>query len=579
MVAAEFAALKERAASLFEGLRDLPPYGQALWESYFHRTFDVHNKLWKLQQERRAELEEQCGLQRHQIGETASRIGQLYYQFYLRKGDNCYLDEAFVFYSAIRSRHYFALKTAKARQALSEEERQQLELRQLRYYARFAMVCLLLGKHALLRELLAELRGLVKLCAPKLTEADLQTWQLVQREFEAFVTATQPLTILPLEGTASKDNAAERPSLRLRAHCVEAQAALLDAIQPASLSLAQAVLVCTVPAQLKVSEMPIDMYRMAHALEWDSVDLKAASEAQARGEPSKVCNPVKYMLHRAMFSQLALVLSTALGELGRAEALLLYISADAWRPVPREESSPPPAAAPMDGVALATTDTGAVAVHSSCLCAADLRPFRRMPLFLVVESSNSQAFASLGGSPNDFLLPTVCLLAPCPNPAESIDQQLKLAPRTQLGNGGALTLFLHDPLSAFCALSGVKVTSTITHAKCENLMLKSFTELTSLLIHCADTPPALLAFLRDPFTRTLLLRYVLCLSAFRLHKQMQNLFATDKLLPPRCEPPIPAAVTESGIVLKMVRQLAASFGAVDEFHTQIASSAPAATSV
>lgn len=45
-LAAEFAHLKERAQSLFEGLRDLPPFGQKLWEPYFHRTFEVYNKLW-----------------------------------------------------------------------------------------------------------------------------------------------------------------------------------------------------------------------------------------------------------------------------------------------------------------------------------------------------------------------------------------------------------------------------------------------------------------------------------------------------------------------------------------------------
>ena len=42
----EFAVLKDRAQQLFDGLRDLPPYGQKLWEPYFHRTFDVYNKLW-----------------------------------------------------------------------------------------------------------------------------------------------------------------------------------------------------------------------------------------------------------------------------------------------------------------------------------------------------------------------------------------------------------------------------------------------------------------------------------------------------------------------------------------------------
>ena len=40
--------------------------------------------LWKFQQEHRQTLEMHGGLRRHHIGETASRIGQLYYHFYLR---------------------------------------------------------------------------------------------------------------------------------------------------------------------------------------------------------------------------------------------------------------------------------------------------------------------------------------------------------------------------------------------------------------------------------------------------------------------------------------------------------------
>lgn len=48
----------------------------------------------------------------------------------------------------------------------------------MRFYARFAMVCLLTGRHGLLRELLGELRGLVRDFASKITESELQTWQV-----------------------------------------------------------------------------------------------------------------------------------------------------------------------------------------------------------------------------------------------------------------------------------------------------------------------------------------------------------------------------------------------------------------
>lgn len=171
----------------------------------------------------------------------------------------------------------------------------------------------------------------------------------------------------------------------------------------------------------------------------------------------------------------------------------------------------------------------------------------------------------------------------------------------QLGAGGALTLFLHDPLAGFCAFAGVKVcfvtssnqsegcdshlcvgpqiTSTMTHIKCEELMLNYFNELVRLLVECSDTPSALLAFMDDPFTRTHLLRFILFYATFRLNKQAsastsnliapipdnacrvarqaQKLMSESQLLPPRCEPPLPLAVSESDVALKMVRQLAA----------------------
>ena len=79
-----------------------------------------------------------------QIGEIASRIGQLYYQFYLRKGDTCYLDEAYVFYEAIRARQYLG-----SPEAVADSK---VVLRRLRYYTRFCVVCMLTGRRGLLLE-------------------------------------------------------------------------------------------------------------------------------------------------------------------------------------------------------------------------------------------------------------------------------------------------------------------------------------------------------------------------------------------------------------------------------------------
>lgn len=66
-----------------ELFRDLPQYGHknSQWQAYFGRTFDVYTKLWKFQQQNRHTLDLKYGLKRWQIGEIASKIGQLYYHY------------------------------------------------------------------------------------------------------------------------------------------------------------------------------------------------------------------------------------------------------------------------------------------------------------------------------------------------------------------------------------------------------------------------------------------------------------------------------------------------------------------
>ncbi|CAF5213830.1 unnamed protein product, partial [Rotaria magnacalcarata] len=64
---------------VFFSCRDLPQYGHKQWQPYFGRTFDVYTKLWKFQQQHRVLLDKNLSLKRWQIGEIASKIGQLYY--------------------------------------------------------------------------------------------------------------------------------------------------------------------------------------------------------------------------------------------------------------------------------------------------------------------------------------------------------------------------------------------------------------------------------------------------------------------------------------------------------------------
>ena len=66
----------------------------------------MYTQLWKFQQENRQKLVE-AGLKRWEIGEIASRIGQLYFGQYMRTSEASYLSESYIFYEAILTREYF----------------------------------------------------------------------------------------------------------------------------------------------------------------------------------------------------------------------------------------------------------------------------------------------------------------------------------------------------------------------------------------------------------------------------------------------------------------------------------------
>ncbi|CAB4038308.1 SCAI isoform X1, partial [Paramuricea clavata] len=145
-IVAEFCNLIEQSRQLFKSLRDLPQFGQKSWQTQFGKTFDIYTKLWKFQQENRTVLDKKYDLKRWQIGEIASKIGQLYYHYYLRTSQSNYLQEAFSFYTAIRSRAYYS--------NASKLDTSDLMVKKLRFYARFIVVTLLLNKMDFVKELI-----------------------------------------------------------------------------------------------------------------------------------------------------------------------------------------------------------------------------------------------------------------------------------------------------------------------------------------------------------------------------------------------------------------------------------------
>lgn len=168
--------------------RDLPACGHyKQWQPYFSRTFDIYTKLWKFQQQHRPTLDKIYCLKRWQIGEIANKIGQLYYQYYLRTSELHYLEESVAFYGAIKARNYYAnilgacagsiggvgtaLNTAAKNNGSStstsvtgagansgpsgeRSSSNEFLLKKLRYLVRFILAALLLEKKKLVKELM-----------------------------------------------------------------------------------------------------------------------------------------------------------------------------------------------------------------------------------------------------------------------------------------------------------------------------------------------------------------------------------------------------------------------------------------
>ncbi|XP_036018192.1 protein SCAI isoform X1 [Mus musculus] len=410
----DFCYLLDKSKQLFNGLRDLPQYGQKQWQSYFGRTFDVYTKLWKFQQQHRQVLDNRYGLKRWQIGEIASKIGQLYYHYYLRTSETSYLNEAFSFYSAIRQRSYYS--------QVNKEDRPELVVKKLRYYARFIVVCLLLNKMDVVKDLVKELSDEIEDYTHRFNTEDQVEWNLVLQEVAAFIEA-DPVMVL------NDDNTIVITSNRL----AETGAPLLEqGMIVGQLSLADALIIGNCNNQVKFSELTVDMFRMLQALEREPMNL--ASQMNKPGiqepadKPTRRENPHKYLLYKPTFSQLYTFLAASFKELPANSVLLIYLSATGVFPTGRSDGE-----GPYDfGGVLTNSNRDIIngdAIHKRnqshkemhCLHPGDLYPFTRKPLFIVVDSSNSVAYKNFT---NLFGQPLVCLLSPTAYPKALQGQML-----------------------------------------------------------------------------------------------------------------------------------------------------------
>ncbi|CAK9177148.1 unnamed protein product [Ilex paraguariensis] len=317
-------SLVAKADKKFSKIRDLPYYERNRYGTYFHKVFKVYTQLWKFQQENRQKLVE-AGLKRWEIGDIASRIGQLYFGQYMRTSEASYLQESYIFYEAILTREYF-----------KDGVFQDLNLvnKQLRFLARFLTVCLVLGRREMVYQLVNQLKMLVDECKRTFQETDFKEWKLVVQEIAKFLKADPPfMNIRPL-----------RYSIVLDLHP--------DSIANTKrkLRLSDAILCSYHPNEIKFSELSLDTFRMLQCLEWEpSGSFYQFSGAHSSGNgniaqngapgPSRVNysqditdptlppNPCKAVLYHPSITHFMAVLATVCEELPPDGALLIYLSA------------------------------------------------------------------------------------------------------------------------------------------------------------------------------------------------------------------------------------------------------------
>ncbi|XP_064616454.1 protein SCAI-like isoform X2 [Liolophura sinensis] len=501
----EFCHLLEKSKQLFNGLRDLPQYGHKQWQAYFGRTFDVYTKLWKFQQQHRPVLDGKYGLKRWQIGEIASKIGQLYYHYYLRTSETNYLNESYSFYAAIRMRAYYS-KAAK-------DDRPDLMVKKLRYYARFIVVCLLLKKMKLVRDLVRELAKQIDDYTTTYEPEDQMEWNLVLAEIKAFIEADGMLSVVDVDSSP----------VVLSYRLTPLNTPPLEKGTPMYLTLQEILIVGNCHEQVKFSELTLDMFRMLQTLEREpqedlSTQIYDTSPAPGK-QPfengdrlSRRENPHKYLLYKPTYGQLNTFLASGFKELPPNGAMLLYISADGCHGNAKHTDD---AAYDLGGVVTNSRRDlefnnkgkrpGSLKEHH-CLHPGDLYPYTRKPLFLIIDSDNSSSFQNF---PNLFGQPVVCLLSPEQTPTTLQDQHQK---------GNLFTLFLHSPLTAFCYICNIIEIPILMWDKCQGHIDKFMSEASKLFARSRKLDHAFMQFFGDDFLRLLLLRFVLCYCVLINHR-------------------------------------------------------------
>ncbi|XP_010272983.1 PREDICTED: protein SCAI homolog [Nelumbo nucifera] len=592
-VAKTFRDLVESADRKFARVRDVLPYGRGQ-QFYFRKVFKAYTKLWKFQQENRAKLVE-LGLQRWEIGEIASRIGQLYFGQYMRTSESRFLFEAYIFYEAILNRGYFA----GTKGSTKDMNLLGLRYKELRFYARFLVVSLLLNRSEMVKVLAERFKALVDDCKATFPETNFREWKQVVQEIVRFLkvdtafTNNRPLRYCVL----FESYATSQPHLaRFHANRV--------------VRLQDALLMSYHRNEVKFTEFTLDTFRMLQCLEWEpsgSFYQERPAESSGNGalndqsvasglidinlaadmtDPTLPPNPRKVILHRPSASQLIAVIATICEELPQDSIFLIYLSGSGktGQSIASEMKASRASRASANKKVVSQTrehekslpeapncDTGDStkcsrnylclgprgSAGSNLLYPGDIIPFTRKPLFLIIDSDNSHAFKAIHGEERGEK--AALLLSP-----------LKPAVRNQSNvdfteNGSQFTYFLTDPLQAFCHLVGLSHwgADIDAHNKADSILSSAFSEWEVILCTSTSLDLVWAQVLSDPFLRRLIVRFIFCRAVLYSFCHSGDV---DQYLPD-CLPHLPESLSSnSKVVQSSILQLVNTLDVGDCFN-------------
>ncbi|XP_057980330.1 uncharacterized protein LOC131166089 isoform X2 [Malania oleifera] len=594
-------SLVDKADKKFSKIRDSPYYERNRYDTYFHKVFKIYTQLWKFQQENRQKLVE-AGLKRWEIGEIASRIAQLYFGQYMRTSESSYLSESYIFYEAILSREYF-------KEGLFQDLN--LANKQLRFFARFMMVCLVLNRREMVHQLVNQLKMLIDECKRTFQETDFKEWKMVVQEIIKFLKADSVfMNTRPL-----------RYSLVLDPH-PDSLPHVAASIAKRSLRLRDAILCSYHFNEVKFSELTLDTFRMLQCLEWEPSGSFYQSRVSPSGgastsigqngvsgpsrinysqeitDPTLPSNPRKAVLYRPSITHFIAVLATICEELPSDGILFIYLSTSGR--VGPTNSSPSgagtgtdttenilrgshshtidsdatptsPFCSPCDSPNSSGQNKGDCLIYHTgclhigprgngglnCIYPCDLIPFTRRPLFLVIDSDSSKAFKAISGAEKGER--TALLLSPSSSPPIGT-----AADSSHHRNGSLFTMFLTAPLQAFCLLLGFSGSDIeMDMYKAADKLLSSSLNDWGLMLATSDNLDAVWTqALSDPFLRRLLLRFIFCRAVLTRYAPTFN---KEEFLP-ECMPCLPeSALPSTSASQIVVMQIANIFGATNNF--------------